>query len=121
MSEPRCIVIAGPNGAGKTTFAREYLPHHSITIPTLQPKGLFERFGIPYYLKMDIEGMEYEALFSCPTEDLQTVERVALEYHDDLVYTSHQVPELVAFLNTSGFSTQLFPRRRILVARPTPH
>lgn len=67
-------------------------------------------------LKMDIEGMEYETLFSCPTEDLQTVQRIALEYHDDWVHTSHQVYELVDFLNGQGFCTQLSPGRRILVA-----
>jgi FkbM family methyltransferase len=67
-------------------------------------------------LKMDIEGMEYEALLSCPVGDLQTVERIALEYHDDLVRTPHHVSKLVDFLNASGFSTHLYPGRKILVA-----
>jgi FkbM family methyltransferase len=68
-------------------------------------------------LKMDIEGMEYEALFSCPSEVLQKVERIALEYHDDWVHVPHQVGELVDFLNGKGFATNLLVDRRILVAK----
>jgi FkbM family methyltransferase len=71
-------------------------------------------------LKMDIEGMEYESLFSCSAQELQSVERIALEYHEDWVHTPHHVSELVDFLSGRGFRTQLCPGRRILVAqRPT--
>jgi FkbM family methyltransferase len=75
-------------------------------------------------LKMDIEGMEYEALLSCPPEDLQRVERIALEYHDDLVHTPHGVSTLISFLNANGFSTRLCPGRDILIAekqKQTPY
>ena len=67
-------------------------------------------------LKMDIEGMEYEALLSCPTEALQRVERIALEYHDGWVHTPNHVSDLVDFLSSRGFSTRLIPDRKILVA-----
>jgi FkbM family methyltransferase len=67
-------------------------------------------------LKMDIEGMECEALLSCPQEALQAVERIALEYHDDLVQTPHHLSDLVGFLNAIGFSTRSYPAQNILVA-----
>jgi FkbM family methyltransferase len=67
-------------------------------------------------LKMDIEGMEYETLLSCPVEYLQGIERIALEYHDGHIQTSHSTFELVSFLNSTGFSTHLWPERRILLA-----
>jgi len=67
-------------------------------------------------LKMDIEGMEYETLRSCPTEYLQLVERIALEYHDDSIQTGSSTSELVSFLNSKGFSTHLWPDRKILFA-----
>jgi FkbM family methyltransferase len=67
-------------------------------------------------LKMDIEGMEYEALFLCPAEDLQKVERIALEYHEGIVRTPHSTSELVEFLNRRGFATHLQPGREILLA-----
>lgn len=67
-------------------------------------------------LKMDIEGMEYDALLSCPPETLSVVERIALEYHDDLVETPGQITDLVRFLTGRGFATRLYPSRSILVA-----
>lgn len=67
-------------------------------------------------LKMDIEGMEYEALLSCSGEDLERVERIALEYHDDSIPTGHTVSELVEFLESRGFGARLFRERRILLA-----
>jgi Methyltransferase FkbM domain len=71
-------------------------------------------------LKMDIEGIEYEALLSCPADILQTVERIVLEYHDDRVCTSHSVSELVERLNDRGFSTHLLPSRQMLFAERHP-
>jgi len=71
-------------------------------------------------LKVDIEGMEYETLFSCPAEYLQKVERIALEYHDVLVRVPHTIPDLVEFLNARGFSTYLSPKNEILLAERIP-
>ena len=71
-------------------------------------------------LKVDIEGMEYEALFSCPDEYLQRVERIALEYHDVLVRVPHTIHDLVEFLNARGFSTYLCPGNEILLAERIP-
>jgi FkbM family methyltransferase len=74
---------------------------------------------IPYpvnLLKMDIEGMEYETLFSCPVAYLQRVERIALEYHDDSIQTSNNTSELVNFLKSRGFSAHVWPERRMLFA-----
>lgn len=67
-------------------------------------------------LKMDIEGMEYEALLSCTAEDLQTVERISMEYHHDPRPTPHGISQLVDFLIASGFSTHLYPDQELLVA-----
>jgi len=71
-------------------------------------------------LKMDIEGMEYEALFSCPHEYFQRIERIALEYHDVLVRVPHTIRDLVEFLNARGFSTYLCPGTAILLAERIP-
>jgi FkbM family methyltransferase len=106
---------------GQNTFLRRSDPAlrsiGDIKVETWSMARVLKTIASPVnLLKMDIEGMEYEALLSCPAEDLQTVERIALEYHDDLVRTPHRVSELVAFLNAGGFSTQLHPGREILVA-----
>ena len=53
-------------------------------------------------LKMDIEGGEYETLFSVPPETLRRIRRVTLEYHPDVEgYTTGQ---LLTFFQGSGFT-----------------
>jgi len=92
-------------------------PTSDVTVETWSLARILREVGAPVnLLKMDIEGMEYETLFSCPPEQLQKIERIALEYHEDVVLTSHRVPELVEFLERSGFSTRLDPAREILLA-----
>ncbi len=45
-----------------SSFSRESAArdsfHHPIRVPTLRPASLFKRFGVPLYLKIDIEGNE---------------------------------------------------------------
>ena len=67
-------------------------------------------------VKLDIEGMEFDALFSCLPSDLERVERIVLEYHDETIDCGHKVSELVGFLEMHKFTTQLFPAHRILAA-----
>lgn len=53
-------------------------------------------------LKMDIEGAEYEVLFSAPQTILADIDRLFVETHD--VYAGHCLQDLVAFLRQSGFA-----------------
>jgi FkbM family methyltransferase len=108
--------------AGQNSFLRRSDPAlrsiGDIKVKTWSLGRVLKTIGSPIsLLKMDIEGMEYEVLFSCPSDDLQRVERIALEYHDDWVEVPHHVPELVDFLNREGFSTNLLPNQPILVAQ----
>jgi FkbM family methyltransferase len=96
-------------------------PVASVKVETWSLARVLKTVASPVnLLKMDIEGMEYEALFSCPDEYLQRVERIALEYHDDLVRVSHTIRDLVEFLKTRGFSTYLSPGNEILLAERIP-
>ena len=98
------------------------LPIGDINIETWSIKTMLNTIASPLnLLKMDIEGMEYEALLSCSLDDLQRIERIALEYHhDELIQTSHRVSELVDFLGAGGFFVHLHPEREILVAQREP-
>jgi hypothetical protein len=74
--------------------------------------------GKVHLLKIDIEGMEFEVLCACPGEMLQTVERIAMEYHERALAECHRsVSDLVRLLKNAGFSVDLRPERRILVAK----
>jgi FkbM family methyltransferase len=96
-------------------------PVVEIKVQTWSLTRVLETINSPVNLmKMDIEGMEYDALLSCPADDLQKVERIALEYHDDFVHTPHRVSELIDFLGAIGFSTHLCSGQRILTAERFP-
>src|SRR5690606_18516133 len=38
--------------------AREGTPRETVTIPTKPLRYLIEKYGMPYYMKIDIEGMD---------------------------------------------------------------
>lgn len=118
------LSLYGENGQN-TLLQRsnpELQPAASVKVDTWTLVRVIKTVASPVnLLKMDIEGMEYEALFSCPVDYLQGVERIALEYHDVLVRVPHRISDLVAFLNARGFSTCLTAGREILLAERTHH
>ncbi len=44
------------NSFHRDIAARDNWPHHSITIPTVRFANILQRYGTPYFLKIDIEG-----------------------------------------------------------------
>jgi FkbM family methyltransferase len=44
------------NSFHKDIAARDGYPHHRIEVPTVRFASVLERFGTPYFLKIDIEG-----------------------------------------------------------------
>jgi len=66
------------------------------------------------YLKIDVEGAEYEILQHCPTETLAKVQRIVMEYHEfDENQWDHR--DLVNLLKSSGFNVVvedgIFPQK----------
>lgn len=58
------------------------------------------------FLKMDVEGAEYEILLNTPKKYLDKINKIALEYHDYFP-TEHNVQELVVFLKKNGFEVKV--------------
>ncbi|TCJ17792.1 FkbM family methyltransferase [Flaviaesturariibacter flavus] len=46
----------------KATGTRDGTPFKVIEVPCVRTAGLFEKYGIPYYLKVDIEGFDHYPL-----------------------------------------------------------
>ena len=66
------------------------------------------------YLKIDVEGAEYDILSSCPPETLAKVKCMVMEYHEfDGDERSHR--DLVSLLKTHGFQVAvedgIFPQK----------
>jgi FkbM family methyltransferase len=57
-------------------------------------------------LKLDCEGAEYPILFNTSQQTLEHIERIVMEYHDDVTeYTHH---DLARFLSEHGFRVETF-------------
>lgn len=54
----------------RESSARLDQPLREITVPTIEPGDLFTEYGIPYYLKIDIEGNDLLCLQSLTKDDL---------------------------------------------------
>jgi FkbM family methyltransferase len=65
------------------------------------------------FLKMDIEGAEYEAILYTPHDELRRIKFMAMEYHGS---QDHHVHDLTAYLKAAGFPVQLRSRGSILYA-----
>jgi FkbM family methyltransferase len=81
----------------------------SITAPSISLAQAFDRVGITQcdLLKMDCEGAEYAILFHTPSEALEKVQRIVMEYHDDIAVGPDGEPythkDLANFLTEQGY------------------
>jgi hypothetical protein len=57
-------------------------------------------------LKLDCEGAEYGILFNAPPELLQKIQRIVLEFHEQV--TEYTRADLVRFLQVQGFEVDVF-------------
>lgn len=81
----------------------------SLSVQSLSLADVLTNFKLDScdLLKLDCEGAEYSILFNTPQSVLERVQRIVMEYHDNLVPHSHA--ELVSFLNERGFQVETFP------------
>ncbi len=81
----------------------------SVEVTSLALNEVFVQNGIQRcdLLKMDCEGAEYDILLNAKPEALQRIQRLVMEYHDDV--NGHRHQELVDFLEQQGFQVSLAP------------
>lgn len=51
-----CEANSAWNSFHRSIASRDGLPHHSVQVPCQPFEQILERFGVPFYLKVDIEG-----------------------------------------------------------------
>jgi FkbM family methyltransferase len=82
----------------------------TITATAVTLGQVLDRVGcVCNLLKMDCEGAEYGILFSAGSQALEGIERIVLEYHDNVVNFSHE--DLVEFLREKGYRVRCYPSR----------
>lgn len=50
----------------KEIGTRNNTAHHVVDVPCVTTRSLFEKYGMPYYLKVDIEGFDHYCLLDIP-------------------------------------------------------
>ena len=77
-----------------------------VIVPCITLSQAFERLDISQcdLLKMDCEGAEYAILFSTPEETLVKIQRIVMEYHDNVTEYTHA--DLERYLSEHGFTVQ---------------
>jgi len=63
-----CHINSEWNSFERATASREHSTHHSVTIPVRRFASILNAYGVPHFLKVDIEGYDHLCL-----EDLGTV------------------------------------------------
>jgi FkbM family methyltransferase len=80
----------------------------SLSVRALSLADAFTMIGIEScdLLKLDCEGAEYTILFDTPAPVLERVQRIVMEYHDNLVQYTHR--DMDRFLSERGFYVETF-------------
>jgi FkbM family methyltransferase len=109
-SERRMMRLGGKRSQARRVIAfhpkkdQDTAPVPTTTVPTTTLEQVFEEQSITSVdlLKMDIEGSEYEVLFSTPARVLRRIRHICLEYHPDVPdYTPAQ---MLRYLQQVGFT-----------------
>ena len=87
-------IVGEPKGDGTMRYHQwhniygNHSDHQTAQVNTYEVEGvtlkeLIEEYGTIDYLKMDIEGAEYEVIESLTREDAQKIKQISLEWHDE--------------------------------------
>jgi FkbM family methyltransferase len=83
----------------KETGTRNNSPFEIINVPCVTAKSLFEKYGLPYYLKVDIEGNDFLCLDDIPEDGKKpryvSCEAVHIEWLDILKRKGYQKFKLI--------------------------
>jgi FkbM family methyltransferase len=93
----------------RTINVDEKTKNDRILVPSITLSRAFEATGLGNcnLMKIDCEGAEYEILFGTPPAVLDRIERIIMEYHDNVTKYTHT--DLVAFLRDQGFAVKTYP------------
>ena len=77
---------------------------YPVRVPCLSLVALFDQLRLASvdFLKMDIQGSEWEVLFSTPTSVLRCIRRIEFEYHEVHARFRYTPERLFAHLGMAG-------------------
>ncbi|HNX11124.1 MAG TPA: FkbM family methyltransferase [bacterium] len=111
--------LAGQTGPRKLQIASDSINHTLLPLDSQEPGKTVSAISLADFLsktkikeidflKMDIEGGEYELLDAWQAADFSKIKNIILEYHK---IENRDFKELESRLRENGFSVQIFPSR----------
>jgi len=99
--------IGEKNIAGSSLYENTW-GKKSVKVDTLSFKDIFAKNKLKKvnFLKMDVEGAEYNIILNSPPKLLKKIDKIALEFHDNLPH-GHNYKELIAYLQKNGFHVKV--------------
>jgi FkbM family methyltransferase len=78
-----CDALTVWNSFDPTMATRQGMESHPIKVPTVPMRDLFSQYGVPHYLKLDIEGQDHVAASDIDSNDLPTYVSLEITSVDD--------------------------------------
>jgi len=96
--------IAKGNVGGSSLYKTTY-SKHKIKVPTITLKEIFSANNLERinFLKIDAEGAEYKILLNTPKSLLCKIDKIALEFHDNIREHGHNYKELIKLFKDNSF------------------
>ena len=104
----RVTLHVGNANVGGTSMYRKWYSGKKEKVPAITLTDIFAKHKLKKvdFLKIDVEGAEYDILFSTPKKELAKVQTIALEFHDT-VEKKYTYKDLVSFLEKNGFAVKV--------------
>ncbi len=103
------LFVSNNNGASHSlcnSGTNEIQTIHCITLADIFDKCNIDNIDV---LKLDVEGAEYDILFSTPVKIFRKIDRIILEFHDN-INLKYNYKGLISFLENTDFKvTMLSP------------
>lgn len=103
------LTTPGDPLSNQTTAASAVSNSHPLTVSAVSLASVLHGPDLTHIdlLKLDCEGAEYDILMNSPAAVLEKIDRIVMEYHDNIKPFSHQ--DLVKFLSDKHYRVELWP------------
>lgn len=101
-------LFVGEGNIGGSSFYKKTYSKQTVDVSTISPEEIFIKNNLERmnFLKMDVEGAEYDILLNASSEILKKIDKIIIEFHDNVPH-GHDYKELKDYLENEGFHVEV--------------